>query len=168
MRSNSIYDVAFISLRRHGWAKSSLDMYHPLLPHMKMIFTLALNGIMEWKMKQRHPSESRQCLDLMATPLNPKKGKHFEYGMCAILTSLKYRKWQCELNWWMAIINSFPKFCFRMMYVISREGGVLHSNSLAMYSVGSRSQSLDLLWNLGIFCHRDSVLYETYLWIIFC
>lgn len=126
------------------------------------------NGIMEWKMKQRHPSESRQCLDLGATPLNPKKGKHFEYGMCAILTSLKYRKWPRELNWWMAIINSFPKFCFRMMYVISREGGVFHSNSLPIYSVGSRGQSLDLWWNLRIFFHHVSVLYETYLWIIFC
>ena len=53
----------------------------------------------------------------------------------------------------MAIIHSFPKFCFRMTYVISREGGVLHSNSLPMYSVGDRRQSLDLFWNLGIFFH---------------
>lgn len=61
--------------------------------------------------------------------LNPKTGNIFEYVMWAILISLKYRKWQHEQNWWMAIMNSLPNFCFGMVYVISRAGGVVHSNS---------------------------------------
>lgn len=98
-----------------------------------------------------------------ATPLNPKKGNTFEYVMWAILISLKYRKWQHEVNWWIAIINSLSNFCFGMVYVVSRAGGIVHSNSLPMYNDGDRTLSLDLWGNLRIFFLHVSVLHATYL-----
>ena len=53
---------------------------------------------------ERETSLKKQTMSgTWATPLNPKTGNFFEYVMWAILISLKYRKWQYELNWWMAI-----------------------------------------------------------------
>lgn len=83
--------------------------------------------------------------------------------MWAILIYLKYRKWQHELNWWIAITNYLPKLCFGMVYVISRAGGIVHSNSLPKYNDGDRTLSLDLWGNLRIFFLRVSVIHATYL-----
>ena len=99
----------------------------------------------------------------LAIPLNPEKGNIFEYRTCGILV-LKPMG-QHELHWWMTIMNSFSSFSFIRVFVISRLGGILHLNSLSMYNVGDHSHSPNLLWNLWIFLHHVSVLYEIYLWI---
>lgn len=105
-------------------------MYHLPFHHVKVFLTQEQQqyyGMIE----ERETSLKKQTMSgPWATPLNPKTRNTFEYVMWAILISLKYRKWQHELNWWMAIINSLPNFCFGMVYVISRERGAVDSNSL--------------------------------------
>ena len=168
MNPDSIYDVAFICLKGHGWANSSLDVDNLLVHHGKMFFTLEKQQHYGMKVETEISIKKKTMSVPWAIPLNPKKGNIFEYVTCAILISLKYRKWQHELNWWMAFIISLPIFCFGMVYVISRAWAVVHLNSLPMYNVGDHVLSLDLWGNLRIFFHHVSVLYATYLRIIFC
>lgn len=119
-------------------------MYHLPFHHVKVFLTQEQQqyyGMIE----ERETSLKKQTMSgPWATPLNPKTRNTFEYVMWAILISLKYRKWQHELNWWMAIINSLPKSVLEWCMSFLEKEVLLIRIPFPYYNVGDPNLSLDL------------------------